>query len=196
MLRQIPEDSMSILEQACGTGILTTKIARRFPLSLVTGVDVEREYLQVARKKMLALGLTNIQFIAGRAEDVLLDTRFDCIISSYLAKYADLPTLVAGAANMLKEGGILIMHDFAYPRIAAFALVWRLNFLLLRGAGGRLFPEWKPAFSGLPDLLRQTTWITDLASLLGKNGFSEIGVESLTFGSAAIVTARRQATPD
>jgi len=191
MVDRIPGGSASVLDQACGTGILTTRIARRFPHCRVIGVDVEQEYLAFARKKALFFGLTNIELVAGRAEDVLLGTRFDCIISSYLAKYADLRALVGGIGTMLKEGGKLIMHDFTYPDTGGFAFLWRLNFVLLRTLGAWLYPEWRPAFDGLPGLLRQTPWVRELASLLKEDGFSEITVESLTFGAAAIVTARK-----
>ena len=195
MLGRIPKGSKTILDQACGTGILTIKIARRFPLCRVTGVDMEEEYLAVARKKVLLLGLTNVDFIAGRAEDVFLDRHFDCICSSYLAKYADLNVLVARAKSMLREGGRVIMHDFTYPRIRAFVAVWRLHFVLLQTVGPRLYPEWQPAFDGLPALLSQSTWVEDLAALLQANGFSNINVDSLSFGAAAIVTGKK-ATED
>ena len=46
-----------ILDQACGTGILTLKIARRFPQARIIGVDLTDEYLRVARRKAEALGL-------------------------------------------------------------------------------------------------------------------------------------------
>jgi demethylmenaquinone methyltransferase/2-methoxy-6-polyprenyl-1,4-benzoquinol methylase len=152
---------------------------------------MEEEYLGVARKKMLPLGLSNVDFVAGRAEDVLLDRPFDCIISSYLAKYADLPALIAAARSMLRDGGTLVMHDFTYPRNRAFAALWSLHFVLLQTVGTRLYPQWQPAFDGLPALLRQSTWLQDLCELLRANGFSGITVESLTFGAAAIVTGRK-----
>ncbi len=191
MLARIPKGSAGILEQACGTGILTAKIARRFPFCRVTGVDMEKEYLAVAREKIVTLGLPNVDFVAGKAEDVLLDENFDCIVSSYLAKYADLRALVTGAGSMLRDEGTLIMHDFTYPRRRIFAALWRLHFVLLQTVGARLYPQWKPAFDDLPALLRQTTWVEDLCMLLRENGFSHVTVKSLTFGSAAIVTGKK-----
>jgi hypothetical protein len=73
----------------------------------------------------------------------------------------------------------------------AFAALWRLHFVLLQTAGARLYPEWQPAFDGLPALLRQSTWVEDLCALLATKGFSGITVERRTFGAAAIVTARK-----
>ena len=114
---------------------------------------MEEEYLDVAKRKTRLLGLRNVRFILGRAEDVLPDGTFDCIVSSYLAKYADLAVLVANAAGMLAPGGALVMHDFAYPRNPVFLRLWLFYFTLLRTVGSRFYPEWRPAFEGLPELI-------------------------------------------
>ncbi|MGD0663244.1 MAG: class I SAM-dependent methyltransferase [Syntrophorhabdales bacterium] len=192
ILRRIPAGPARILEQACGTGILTVKIARAYPFSEVVGVDMEEEYLDVAKRKTRLLGLRNVRFMPGRAEDVLPDGTFDCIVSSYLAKYADLAVLVANAAGMLAPGGALVMHDFTYPRNPAFLRLWLFYFTLLRTVGSRFYPEWRPAFEGLPELMRDTTWVEDLCGLMGQHAFSRITVERLTWGTAAIVAATKE----
>jgi demethylmenaquinone methyltransferase/2-methoxy-6-polyprenyl-1,4-benzoquinol methylase len=186
----IPAGSARIIDQACGTGILTLMIARRFPQAGVTGIDVTEGYLQVAKKKVAALGLANIALLQGRAEDVLPEGACDCVTSSYLAKYADLPALVSNIKKMLRPGGLLIMHDFTYPRNRVCAAAWRLYFRLLQGVGARLYPEWKTAFDDLPGLLLQTDWVGRLKGLLGASGFGEVRSEDLPFGAAAIVSAR------
>jgi demethylmenaquinone methyltransferase/2-methoxy-6-polyprenyl-1,4-benzoquinol methylase len=193
IMKRLPPGVSSVLDQACGTGILAIMIARRFPGCRVTGVDMTNGYLEVTRQKAARLGLSNLRFIAGRAEDVTLNERFDCITSSYLPKYADLRALVTGARHMLREGGTIVMHDFTFPGVALFASVWRLHFLLLRSVAARIYPEWKPAFDDLPALIRTSTWVPDLCALFARQGFIDIDVEHLTFGSAAIVSATRGA---
>jgi demethylmenaquinone methyltransferase / 2-methoxy-6-polyprenyl-1,4-benzoquinol methylase len=191
MLVKIPPDSASIMDQACGTGILSIRIARRFPRSLVVGVDMTDEYLDIARKKIKALNLTNIEFLWGRAEEVVPKRIFDCVTSSYLAKYADLERLVVGVRGMLRPGGCLIMHDFTYPRLRALARLWEFYFTLLQTVGSRLYPEWRSAFEGLPELMRRTRWVEQLEGQLRKNGFIGINTEYLTIGTSAIVTATK-----
>jgi len=190
IIEKLPADPARILEQACGTGILTTKIALAHPLCDVVAVDMEEEYLDVAKEKARLLGLSNVRFILGRAEDVMPQGPFDCIVSSYLAKYVDLAVLVAHAAKALAPGGVLVMHDFTYPRNHAFLRLWLFYFTLLQTFGSRLFPEWRPAFEGLPALLRDTRWVDELCGLLSRDVFSQVRVERLTFGTAAIVAAR------
>jgi len=191
ILEKIPEESTRIMDQACGTGILTLKIAQKLPRCLVIGVDVTQEYLAIAKEKAAAAKLNNTHFILGRAEDVLLDQKFDCVTSSYLAKYAKLGSLIRNIRNMLRNGGVLIMHDFTYPPNHAFAHAWELYFKLLQTVGAWRYPQWKAIFDGLPALLRATNWTGELVRSLNENGFSDITGEHLTFGTAAMVTAKK-----
>jgi demethylmenaquinone methyltransferase/2-methoxy-6-polyprenyl-1,4-benzoquinol methylase len=191
ILQKIPPNPCRIMDQACGTGILTFKIARRFPRCHVTGVELRREYLDLARQKAAAEDLTNVKFLLSRAEDVLLDETFDCITSSYLAKYAELDVLVRNANKMLKPGGVFIMHDFIYPSGCLFPKVWLFYFRILQTLGTWKYPEWQTAFKELPTVLRKTAWLTQLRGALEENAFSKIRTEKLTFATSAIVTAVR-----
>ncbi|MEJ2723651.1 MAG: class I SAM-dependent methyltransferase [Deltaproteobacteria bacterium] len=191
ILQKSPVNPLRIMDQACGTGILTFKIAQKFPRCHVIGVELREEYLNIARQKAEALSLRNVELLLGRAEDIFLDEKFDCITSSYLAKYAELGILVRNAGTMLKPEGVLIMHDFIYPSCRFFPKVWRLYFKILQTLGTRKYPEWQTAFEELPAVLRSTAWLTELAVALEENAFSHIRVEKLTFNTSAIVTAVR-----
>jgi demethylmenaquinone methyltransferase/2-methoxy-6-polyprenyl-1,4-benzoquinol methylase len=191
IMEQIPLDSRRIMDQACGTGILTCKIAKKFPQSEIIGVDVTDEYLTIARQKIEQLQLTNVTFISGRAEDVVLENGFDCITSSYLAKYAEIDRLTSNARKMLHPGGVLIMHDFTYPRNRVCAFVWESYFRVLRSFGAWKYPLWRNIFHGLPVLLRETQWVTQLQVSLQKNFFSHVSEQHLTFGTSAIVRAKK-----
>jgi len=191
ILKKIPPGSATILDQACGTGILTLDIARRFPRARVIGVDVTEEYLRIAREKVRAQGLGNVELIRGRAEEVLPETGIDCVTSSYLAKYADLDRLVGNIRRMLRPDGVVIMHDFTYPPGRTFARIWELYFTVLQTVGAWRWPAWRPAFEGLPGLLRETDWSDRLLRVLQEQGFCEAAVRSLFFGTSAIVSARR-----
>jgi demethylmenaquinone methyltransferase/2-methoxy-6-polyprenyl-1,4-benzoquinol methylase len=193
IIRGIPHDSSAIIDQACGTGILTTRIARSFPRARVVGVDMTEGYLEIARKKVRRLGLENVELLAGRAEDVMPEGKWDCITSSYLAKYADLHRLVGVARSLLRPGGVLLMHDFTRPPGRVCVRLWRVYLGMLKTVGPCWYPEWKAAFDGLPALLYRTSWVPQLAALLRAHGFREIETEFFTLGTSAIVAARRLA---
>ena len=63
ILEKIPPFPARIIDQACGTGILTFKIARRFPSSRVIGIELREEYLDIAKEKNRTFGLNNVELI-------------------------------------------------------------------------------------------------------------------------------------
>jgi demethylmenaquinone methyltransferase/2-methoxy-6-polyprenyl-1,4-benzoquinol methylase len=191
IINKIPRNPTRILDQACGTGLLTFRMAQRFPLCRILGVDLQDDYLEIAKKKAQALQLTTVEFIQGRAEDVVLEGGFDCITSCYLAKYADLARLVNHAYDMLREGGMLIMHELTYPTRLPYVLLWHSHFRLLQAYGDWKHPEWRVALHELPSCLEETIWIDELIDALNENGFSKIKIEYLAFGASAIVSATK-----
>jgi demethylmenaquinone methyltransferase/2-methoxy-6-polyprenyl-1,4-benzoquinol methylase len=188
----IPPGSERILDLACGTGISTLAIARRFPRARVVGVELRDEYLAFAREKVRRLRLTRVELVLSRAEDYRSDEPFDCISSSYLAKYADLTALVSSCSTMLKAGGVLLMHDFTYPPKRYLVALWRIYFKALQLIGGVLLPGWREIYFGLPRLIEETRWLTELPRLLEANGFCDIKTAYLTAYGSAIVSARKR----
>lgn len=195
ILALLPRNPARILDLACGTGILTTAIARRYPDCRVIGVELREEYLQHAREKVRRLGLRNVDLVLSRAEDYSTREPFDCVCSSYLAKYADLPLLIRNNANMLEDGGLVLMHDFIYPPTKTLRFFWRVYFGAMQTIGSRIFPAWREIFFGLPQLIEQTPWIPELQAALRANRFRDIRVEPLTLHGSAIVMARKHAPP-
>lgn len=191
ILALLPRNPKRILDLACGTGILTTAIAQRYPDCQIVGVELRDEYLQHAREKVRRLGLRNVELVLSRAEDYRSDNSFDCVCSSYLAKYADLPLLTRNTREMLARDGLVLMHDFIYPPRGARRLVWNIYFTLMQSVGSRVFPAWREIFFGLPELIERTRWLEDLHHALHDSGFATIRTETLTMHGSAIVTARK-----
>ena len=109
----------------------------------------------------------------------------------YLAKYADLQRLTRNSKDMLIDGGLLLMHDFTYPPEAYLVWIWRFYFNTMQIVGSRLVPAWREIFYGLPRLIEQTRWVTELQEALRENEFRHIRVVYLTAYGSAIVTARK-----
>lgn len=189
IIDKLPADPARVLDLACGTGRLTFGIARRFPHCQVVGVELRDEYLQIARKKARILGLENVEFVLARAEEFSSDETFDCVVSSYLAKYADLPILTRNTKRMLKDGGLVLMHDFTFPSKKFLVYVWRTYFKLLQILGTPLFPAWRAIFHELPVLIEQSRWCLELQLALRENGFREIRIRYLTLYGSALITA-------
>lgn len=191
MVELIPPHPTRVLDLACGTGISTLAIAKRYPQAKVVGVELRDEYLDIARKKVQELGLPQVEFVLSRAEEYRSTEPFDCISASYLPKYADLQVLIPSLHRMLNPDGLLIMHDFTFPPKAYLVWIWRMYFKVLQWVGTPLFPDWREIFYGLPVLIEQTRWVTELRAELEANGFRDIRFEYLTLYGSAIMTARK-----
>ena len=183
ILKKIPKCD-SILDLACGTGILTHQIAQKIPNAKIVGVDVTPSYLEIAKKKLASN--PNISFVQQDAEKLNLNTKFDCITSSYIPKYCTAEILVKTCLNHLKPGGKIILHDFTYPKKILVRKIWNLFFVILNRLG-KYAPEWKEVFVELPKLIRSSTWVEEYETSMRKNGLI-VERQSLSWGTSAILT--------
>lgn len=187
ILKKIPNCN-SILDLACGTGILTFQIAESFPNSKIMGVDMTESYLNVARMKLKPYH--KITFLNQDAEKLNLNSKFDCITSSYIPKYCNPNILVRTCLNHLNGGGKIILHDFTYPKNQLVRVLWNLYFIMLKLIG-YFVPSWKDVFTNLPKLIRSTSWLDDYESIMKKHGL-QTTIQPLTWGSSAILTGTQQ----
>ncbi|MCG8607245.1 class I SAM-dependent methyltransferase [bacterium] len=190
MLKMLPR-CHRILDLACGTGILTYRIAAKFPYAKIVGIDMMGEYIALAQEKKKRLQAGNIRFVCGKAEEVSLKEQFDCITSSYIPKYVSPDRLLENVYLNLDRGGIMVLHDFSYPSQFLARKAWELHMRLMKYLGTPIFPEWKIVFSELVDLVRATDWVSQYSEAFKRFGFTEIRVEQCTLGSSTILSGRR-----
>ena len=186
ILRQISNGN-SFLDLACGTGILTRKIAKKFPKAKIIGMDITKSYLDVAKRN--SNSFDNISFILDDAEEFKLDSKFDCITASYLPKYCDSEILVKNCINHLKPDGKIIFHDFTYPKNLVVRGLWNFFLTFLRLVGC-FIPSWKYALIGLPKIIRRTKWLENYSDVMKKNGLN-VSIQYLTYGASAILTGTK-----
>ncbi len=176
-------NAKSILDLACGTGILTRKIAEKFPNSEIVGVDITESYLELAKKNSSLH--ENISYVFQDAEKLHLDSKFDCITSSYIPKYCDAKILVKRCVEHLNHGGKIIFHDFTYPKNLVSRKLWGFYFVILNFVG-LFIPSWKEAFKKLPKLIKSSTWVSSYADAMRENGL-KVEQYSLSCDSSAIL---------
>ena len=186
ILRKVPSVN-SVLDLACGTGILTRLIADAYPNAKIIGVDIMQNYLDVAKTNSQNYG--NITFVNQDAEKLNLDLKFDCITSSYIPKYCDAETLVKVCIKHLKDGGTIIFHDFTYPKNRFVRNLWDLYFVVLNFIG-IFIPSWKDVFRDLPKLIMSTSWLDDYEKTMRHNGL-QTEQKLLTLGSSAILVGKK-----
>jgi len=172
----------SVLELACGTGILSSMLARAG--KRVTGIDLVFEYLRLSRHKVCA------NIAQGTAEVLpYRNESFDAVVSSYLPKYVDIQTVVKECWRALMPGGLVVFHDFTYPK-GTMRSLWNTYFAILR-AVGRIVTSWKTVFDQLDDVIKNSDWVDKTTSALYASGFHHVSCRYYTAGTAAIVTAEK-----
>ncbi len=175
------------LDLACGTGILTRKIAERFPNSKIIGLDITQNYLKIAKKNSTTY--KNISFIHQDAEKLSLDTKFDCIVSSYLPKYCNPELLIPRCISHLNSGGKIILHDFTYPKNRLVGNLWDFYFIILNFTGN-FIPSWKKAFRELPKLIKSSSWV-ELYEKEMKSNDLEVELQHLTWNTSMILVGKK-----
>lgn len=177
----------SILDLACGTGILTRMIAQKFPNSTITGIDITQSYLDVA--KLNSKLFKNISLIHQDAEVLDIEQKFDSIVSSYIPKYCDANILIKKCISHLNPNGVIILHDFTYPTNIFIRNLWKFYFILLHIIG-YFIPTWKEAFVELPKLIRSSNWLEDYVSIMKESGL-DVKYQHMTLNSCAMIVGQK-----
>lgn len=186
IIRILSKQQMSVLDLACGTGILSFMLIDKRPSIRVIGLDLICEYLQVARSKKSDSLLVN-----GTAEILpFIDESFDCVMSSYLPKYVNIDILIEECCRVLKHGGSVIFHDFTYPRNLMVQNLWKAYFVILRFMA-KFVKSWNIVFFQLDKIIIANNWLEDILQSLEKKGFMDISYKHYTLGTAAIISARK-----
>jgi demethylmenaquinone methyltransferase / 2-methoxy-6-polyprenyl-1,4-benzoquinol methylase len=183
IVKSVPSGSL-VLEMACGTGILTSLLKQN--ANIVYGIDLTFGYLRTLRDKGI-----RIEFINGTAEFLPFQSKyFDCIIASYLPKYVNLDSLINECHRVLKKKGLLILHDFTYPKKLIYQVAWKTYFRILKTLW-KFDRRWTNVFEGLDKLIIENHWDLTLISTLISYGFTHINKEYHTFETSAIVSASK-----
>jgi 2-polyprenyl-3-methyl-5-hydroxy-6-metoxy-1,4-benzoquinol methylase len=111
-------DGSSVLDIACGAGLLCQKIKQRLPASRVTGVDFSEYTIRQNQERDRALG---IEYCCADVRNSLGSIRrqFDTVMMCEILEHLEEPeAVVAAALGLLKMGGRFILtcpHDNEIP---------------------------------------------------------------------------------
>lgn len=190
ILARMPAQAERVLDLACGTGIVLEKLATKYPDAELVGVDLTKEYLEVAEVKLRQKGI-QVELIHANAESAPLEGLFDAVCSSYIPKYVDPDKLLSCITPHVKPGGIVVLHDFTYPKTFLYRRVWRVWMWSIHTLGTFVFPSWKKAFDDeLVTVIRDTHWPRIFADAFRRHGYVDVRSRELSARSSMIVSAR------
>ena len=169
-----------VLDLGSGGGIDVVLSARRVgPAGKAYGLDMTNEMLELARRNAAEAGVTNVEFLHGRIEEIPLpDGSVDVVISNCVINLsADKSAVIDEAARVLRPGGRFAVSDVVADPA-------------LDGAARALVEDWTGCVAGA--LTRE-----DYTALLVRAGMTDVEiVESHRVHEhavAAIVRARKPA---
>lgn len=123
-LEAIPSDGQaSLLDVACGTGLLAEMLRREHPQLHITGIDITPQMLERARLRVPPIAGNGVSWKLGHAENLPVEAQeFDvvtCTNAFHLVQ--DAPAALAEFRRTLKPGGTLVIvdwcRDFPFMRV-------------------------------------------------------------------------------
>lgn len=192
ILAAIPPDRdyRAILDLACGTGLVTFKLAERFPQAKVTGIDLMPEYIEAAREKQDRHGVRNVEFLSLPAEEMgRLPERYDLITASLLPKLMDPDVLAQGCRDRLNPGGVVILHDFTVPRNPLLRIGYNGYWWLWQRILG-LSRSWRGVADNLGTMIAQSSWERDVPRAFSRAGFTDLWMQHQPLQISAIMRVR------
>jgi len=119
----------SVLEMACGTGIISLEISSI--VRQVTATDISPEMIEIASAKAQELKINNIGFFVQNGYSLdFQDDSFDvCIISNALHVVPEPERMLKEAKRVLKPQGMLISATYCHAEnIKAKFISWLISF--------------------------------------------------------------------
>lgn len=109
------EEGKTILDVACGTGVLFPDYIKRRVKSL-TGIDISSKMAEIAKNKFPG---ENIFVVCGDVEEFFFEEKFDCIIVYNAFPHFPSPErLIAKLSTMVKKGGtVTVAHGMSRERL-------------------------------------------------------------------------------
>lgn len=111
----------SVLDIACGTGKVTTALARHQNRPTVTAVDLSAGMLEQAKQKAAHHQLSNIEFHQMAFEDMDFGEHFDVVICSFGIFFVnEMEAALKHFAKQMKAHGKIILTTFAEGSFSPF----------------------------------------------------------------------------
>ena len=177
-----------ILDVACGTGDLSLELFETTKVRVV-GTDFCGPMLEIAATKVPG----NIELIESDALRLpFREGSFDLATIAFGLR--NLSSVAGGLAEMhrvVKPGGWVAVLEFSQPSNAMLRHLFGFYFHRVLPLMGGLISGSRSAYTYLPKSVQRFPDQKELAFLMGKAGFSEVGYENLTGGIAALHLGRK-----
>jgi demethylmenaquinone methyltransferase/2-methoxy-6-polyprenyl-1,4-benzoquinol methylase len=176
-----------VLDVGCGTGDLSIELFEN-TAARVIGLDFCRPMLELARQKA-----STIPFIEGDGLRLpFADGTFDAITAGFaLRNLASVEDGLEEFRRVLRPGGVVVILEFSQPTVPGVRKFVRFYYSRLLPAIGAWVSGSRKAYEYLPNSIEKFPNQEKLAGMMYAAGFTEIEVENLSSGIAALHSGRR-----
>ncbi len=111
-LKERLESGIDVADVGCGAGHAVNLLARAFPASRFTGIDILEEGLELGRAESQEWGLTNTSFERSDASELGIESAFDFVTTFVAIHDQTRPRdVLRGIARSLRPGGVYLCVD-------------------------------------------------------------------------------------
>jgi demethylmenaquinone methyltransferase / 2-methoxy-6-polyprenyl-1,4-benzoquinol methylase len=179
-----------ILDLCCGTGDMMKLMARDYPWAKIYGADFAIKMLERIKNKSKKFSCV----AADALQMPFLDGQFDLITCTFgLRNFQTLETGLQEIHRVLRPGGVLAVLEFQPPQGRLDGFFFNLYFHRILPILGALVTASRKtrAYEYLPRSVSSWYGGNFLIELMAKNGFQDIQVQTLCFGTVWAVTAKK-----
>ena len=183
-----------ILDVATGTTDLAIAMARKIEGSMICGVDLSPQMLEVARTKVTKQGLEErITLMEGNAEQLELNSEsVDAVTIAFgIRNFENKEACLRELARVIRRDGHLVILEFSNPTNPVIGYLYRLySHKILPWIGG-LISKNRSAYEYLPASVDSFPNPQAFCSVIEQCGFKSVKRLSQSFGIAQIYIAKK-----
>lgn len=175
----------SVLDIATGTGDLAIQAYQLLNSPQITGVDISEGMMEVGRKKVAKLGLSDK--IAFEKQDCMAldipDNSYDAAIVAFgIRNFENLDKGIKEIHRVLKPGGRVMILELSTPQHFPMKQAYWMYSRIFIPTVGRCISKDKTAYSYLPKSIEAFVQGKEMVEVLNKNGFRQSKYKTYTFG--------------
>jgi demethylmenaquinone methyltransferase/2-methoxy-6-polyprenyl-1,4-benzoquinol methylase len=190
-----PQMPKTILDIATGTGDMAIKLHSMLTPCKVTGCDISEGMMEVARKKVTDLGLSEkINFTAGDCIALPFpDNSFDAVTISFgIRNVEDIEKGLSEINRVLTPNGKLVILELSVPENKFYKFFYSIYTKLFIPTLGKLITGERSAYDYLRKSIAVVPQGKAMVELMNKVGMTDSNYTYMTFGACAIYSAKKE----